>query len=123
MDEWREAQGCARAATYRIAVGPQRYPKVLTLLTLRACDKPFDDRIAKIAGFTLHGSMAVRADQRPKLERPYRYISWTAIAEQGLSLTRNGNVRYQLKMPYRDGTMHFIFDPFDFIARLAALAS
>ena len=38
-----------------------------------------------------------------------------------LSLTPNGNVRYQLKTPYRDGTTHVIFEPLDFIARLAAL--
>jgi hypothetical protein len=36
-------------------------------------------------------------------------------------LTPNGNVRYQLKTPYRDGTTHVIFEPLDFIARLAAL--
>ena len=36
-------------------------------------------------------------------------------------MTANGNVRYQLKTPYRDGTTHVIFEPLDFIARLAAL--
>ena len=36
-------------------------------------------------------------------------------------LTPNGNMRYQLKTSYRDGTTHIIFDPLDFIARLAAL--
>jgi hypothetical protein len=30
-------------------------------------------------------------------------------------------VRYQLKTPYRDGTTHVLFEPLDFIARLAAL--
>ena len=30
-------------------------------------------------------------------------------------------MRYQLKTPYRDGTTHVIFEPLDFIARLAAL--
>jgi hypothetical protein len=29
--------------------------------------------------------------------------------------------RYQLKTPYSDGTTHVIFEPLDFIARLAAL--
>jgi hypothetical protein len=43
------------------------------------------------------------------------------IAEQRMLLTPNGNVRYQPKTPYRDGTTHVIFEPFDFIARLAAL--
>ncbi|MFT6909048.1 MAG: hypothetical protein ACJAS1_005755 [Oleiphilaceae bacterium] len=30
-------------------------------------------------------------------------------------------MRYQLKTPYRDGTTHVIFEPLDFLARLAAL--
>jgi len=33
----------------------------------------------------------------------------------------HGNVRYELKTPYRDGTTHVVFEPLDFIARLAAL--
>ena len=43
------------------------------------------------------------------------------MSEKRLSLTANGQVRYQLKTPYRDGTTHVIFEPLDFIARLAAL--
>ena len=31
------------------------------------------------------------------------------------------NVRYELKTACRNGTMHVIFEPLDFIARLAAL--
>jgi hypothetical protein len=36
-------------------------------------------------------------------------------------LTASGNIRYQLKTPYSDGTTHVIFEPLDFIAKLAAL--
>ena len=43
------------------------------------------------------------------------------MSEKRLSLTQNGQVRYELKTPYRDGTTHVIFDPLDFIARLVAL--
>ena len=69
----------------------------------------------------MHAGVAARADQRQKLERLCRYISRPAVSEKRLSLTSNGNVRYQLKTPYRDGTTHVIFEPLDFIARLAAL--
>jgi len=31
-------------------------------------------------------------------------------------------VRYELKTPYRDGTTHVIFEPVDFIAKLAGQA-
>ena len=106
--------------TYRIAVGPQVGRKVFTLQTLPACDEPFDDRVGKVAGFSLHAGVAARADERKKLERLCRYISRPAVSEQRLSLTPNGNIRYQPKTPYRDGTTHVIFEPLDFIARLAA---
>jgi hypothetical protein len=43
------------------------------------------------------------------------------LAEGRLSLTPQGRVRYTLKTPYRDGTTHVVFEPLDFIARLAAL--
>ena len=36
-------------------------------------------------------------------------------------MTRNGQVRYELKTPYANGTTHVIFEPLDFISRLAAL--
>ena len=48
-------------------------------------------------------------------------LSRPAIAEERLSRTPNGHIRYQLKTPYRDGTTHVIFELLDFIARLAAL--
>jgi len=107
--------------TYRIAVGPQAGRKVFTLQTLPASDEPFDDGVGKVAGFSLHAGVAARADERKKLERLCRYISRPAVSVKRLSLTRGGNVRYQLKTPYRDGTTHVIFEPLDFIARLAAL--
>ena len=37
------------------------------------------------------------------------------------SASIKAKVRYQLKTPYRDGTTHVVFEPLDFIARLAAL--
>ena len=107
--------------TYRIAVGPQAGRKVFTLQSLPASDELFDDGAGKVAGFSLHAGVAARADERKKRERLCGYISRPAVSEQRLSLTPNGNVRYQLKTPYRDGTTHVIFEPLDFIARLAAL--
>ncbi len=65
--------------------------------------------------------MAAAAHQRDKVERLCRYIARPAIATGRLSLTAQGLVRYTLKSPYRDGTTHVVFEPLDFIARLAAL--
>ncbi len=109
--------------TYRIAVGPQAGRKVFTLQTLPGCDPEdqFGEPVGKVAGFSLHAGVSAKADERKKLERLCRYISRPAVSEKRLSLTPNGNIRYQLKTPYRDGTTHVIFEPLDFIARLAAL--
>jgi len=36
-------------------------------------------------------------------------------------LTAQGQVRYRLKMPYRDGTTDIVLEPLHFLARLAVL--
>jgi hypothetical protein len=109
--------------TYRIAVGPQAGRKVFTLQTLPDSGEAFHDPVGQVSGFSLHAGVAAKARQCQKLERLCRYISRPAVSEKRLSLTPNGNIRYQLKTPYRDGTTHVIFEPLDFIARLAALVS
>ncbi|MCZ7355252.1 transposase, partial [Escherichia coli] len=67
------------------------------------------------------GRFSICSRQAAVVQRLCRYISRPAVSEKRLSLTRGGNVRYQLKTPYQDGTTHVIFEPLDFIARLAAL--
>lgn len=109
------------SVTYRIATGPRQGRKVLTLQTLPAIDEPFTTRVCNVAGFSLHAGVAAKANERDKLERLCRYITRPAVSEKRLSLTEHGQVRYTLKNPWRDGTTHVIFEPLDFIARLAAL--
>ena len=117
MDQLR-----GHSITYRIAVGPQQGRKVFTLQTLPD-ERDADDApaVGHVAGFSLHAGVAAKANQRDKLERLCRYVTRPAIAERRLSLTKQGKVRYELKTPYRDGTTHVIFEPVDFIAKLAAL--
>ena len=74
-----------------------------------------------MAGFSLHAGVMAEAHQRDKLERLCRYIARPAISEKRLSVLEGGRIRYELKTPYRDGTTHVIFEPLDFLARLAAL--
>ncbi len=50
-----------------------------------------------------------------------RYVTRQAVSTERLSLTAQGNARYRLKTPYRDGTTDVVFEPLDFIARLTAL--
>jgi len=104
-------------------MGPQRGRKVFTLQTIppKPDLPPGTDRVAKLAGFSLHAGVAAKAHQRKKIERLCRYIARPAVSEKRLSLTSTGKIRYELKTPYRNGTTHVIFEPMDFIARLLAL--
>ncbi len=79
---------------------------MFTLQTLSTCDEAFDDGVGKVAGLSLHAGVAAKAHERKKLERLCRYISRPTVSEKWLSLTPNGNIRYQLKTPYKDGTPH-----------------
>jgi len=109
--------------TYRIALGPHQGRKVFTLQSLPPVEEPKtgSSRVANVAGFSLHAGVMAEAYQRDKLERLCRYIARPAVSEKRLSLLGDGRIRYELKTPYRDGTSHVIFEPLDFLARLASL--
>ena len=122
-DDDPSSQLLGSSITYRIALGPQQGRKVFTLQTLPdlESDNPFSSSVGEVAGFSLHAGVATKANERAKLERLCRYITRSALSTKRLSLTRNGQVRYELKTPWRNGTTHVIFEPLDFIARLVAL--
>jgi hypothetical protein len=50
-----------------------------------------------------------------------RYVSRPPIANERLSRLADGRVLYRLKRRWRDGTTHVLFEPVDFLGRLAAL--
>jgi len=89
-------------------------------------------RVGKVAGFSLHAGVAARANEREevragtareaalgyKLERLCRYIARPEVSTKRLSMTRNGQVRYELKTPYTNGTTHIIFEPLDIMYRM-----
>ena len=104
----------------RICVGPQKGRKVFTLQTLPAMQDDIDRGalLGNVAGFSLHAGVAAKADERDKLERLCRYIARPPVSTKRLSLTVEGNIRYELKTHYRDGTTHIIFEPLDFMFRL-----
>jgi hypothetical protein len=123
--EARDALDALGAASiqYHIAVGPHAGRQVLTLKLAPAAatssvSKPFT--VAR-DGFSLNAAVACAAHQRERVERLCRYITRPALALEWLSTNGAGQVVYQLKTPYRDGTSQFVFEPIEFLARLAAL--
>jgi len=122
-DEDPSIQLFGNSITYRIAVGPQQGRKVFTLQTLPdiGSDNLGTSTVGEVSGFSLHSGVAVKANERAKLERLCRYITRPPVSTKRLSMTRNGRVRYKLKTPWRNGTTHIIFEPLDFISRLVSL--
>ena len=122
-DVINELQGSS--ITYRIAVGSQRGKKVFTLKTLPAREEEVDatngQTLAKGGGFSLHAGVSAKSHQRDKVERLCRYIARSAVSTHRLERLPDGTLSYELKTPYKNGTTHVVFEPLDFIARLAAL--
>jgi len=70
-----------------------------------------------------HGSSRfrwVKAPTSAELAQLTRIIAHR-VATQRLSMTRYGQVRYELKTPCDNGTTHVVFEPLDFISRLVSL--
>ena len=109
--------------SYRLAFGPNAGRKALTLQTIPATTTTptAGELVSNQASFSLHAGTACKPTQKKKLERLCRYITRSAISEKRLSLASNGNVVYQLKTPYDDGTTHVVLSPMEFMGRLAAL--
>ena len=76
---------------------------------------------AHIAGFDLHAGVAVPAGGRARLEHLCRYVLRPPIAQDSLAIAPDGRVRLALRRPWRDGPRALLFDPLDFLGRLAAL--
>jgi hypothetical protein len=58
---------------------------------------------------------------RMRLERLCRYVGRPPVALDRLSTLADGRLKYRLKRRWRDGTTHVIFEPLEFIEKLAAL--
>jgi hypothetical protein len=72
-------------------------------------------------GFSMHAAVLVPADDRTRLEHLARYLLRPPIASERLSLDERGRIQLRLRKAFRDGTTHLIFNPLEFIARLASL--
>jgi len=72
-------------------------------------------------GFNVHAKVVVDGRDRPRLERLCRYLARPPIAKDRLERTSDGRLRYELKKPWRDGTVAVFLEPLDLMARLCAM--
>ncbi len=79
-------------------------------------------RHAYVDGFDLHANVWVGAHDRARREQLCRYLLGPPLADDRLRLLGDGRVRVQLKRAWSDGTTHLLFEPVEFLEKLAALA-
>ena len=65
--------------------------------------------------------MWVGANDRARLEQLCRYVLRPPLAEHRLRRLADGRVRLELKRPWSDGTTYLLFEPVEFLEKLAAL--
>ena len=78
-------------------------------------------RQAHLEGFDLHANVWVSANDRAGVERLCRYVLRPPFAQERLRLRSDGRVALELKTAWRDGTRELVFEPLEFLERLAAM--
>ena len=124
-DAWAEEApvlaGLAAASVQgTVALGRHRGARVGRLGDPAESPTP-DGCHARANGLDLHAGLVVPAGHRERLERVCRYALRPPVARERLSVTGDGQVRLQLRQPWADGTTHLLFDPIEFLGRLAVL--
>jgi putative transposase len=107
----------------RVALGPRPGARVRRLgdepnlghVTSRGA------RQAQLDGFDLRANVWVAPNDRARLEHLCRYLLRPPLAQDRVRLRADGRVLVQLKIIWHDGTCHFLFDPIEFLEKLAAL--
>jgi hypothetical protein len=81
-----------------------------------------DDRplCSVLDGFTLHADRFIAQNDRAGLRRAIRYGLRPPISQKRLGLTPDGKVSLQLRKPLVGGRTHLVFEPLQFLRRLAA---
>ncbi len=113
----------AATSTWRIAGGPRAGRKVLTLVGRgeRSLVRRTHELCVNAHGFSLHAGVHCGANDRQGIEQLVRYITRPAVANERLSINREGNVVLKLKTPWRNSATHIVLTPLQFMQRLVAL--
>jgi hypothetical protein len=71
--------------------------------------------------FDLHADVRVPPNDRARLEHLCRYLLRPPLAQDRLHLRADGRMAVTLKRACRDGTTRLVFEPLEFLVKLAAL--
>lgn len=76
---------------------------------------------ANLNGFSLHAAVSIPRHRRDQLERLISYMARPSISTDRMSLTENGDIKYQLKKAWRNGVTHVLLSPLELIEKLCSL--
>ena len=107
-----------------MALGPRAGARVRQLGEARdtAAVPSRGPRQAHLEGFDLHANVRVPANDRAGVERLCRYVLRPPFAQERLRLRGDSRVALELKRAWHDGTRELVFEPLEFLERLAATA-
>jgi hypothetical protein len=103
-----------------VALGPRAGQPVRRLRSAAAATAA-GPRCARLEGFSLHADVAVPAHRRDQLERVCRYLLRPPLALERLTESSGGQLLYQFRRPWSDGSTALLLDPLELLERLAAL--
>ena len=78
-------------------------------------------RQARIEGFDLHANVWVPPNNRPRLEQICRYLLRPPLAQDRVRLRADSRILVDLETVWRDGTAQLLFEPIEFMEKLAAI--
>jgi len=113
----------AAAVQGRIAMGSDAGQRIARLGNAALAVDVVDtgsSRCVTLGGFSLHAGVAIGASDRAGLERVCRYMGRPPVACDRLERLADGRIQYRLRHRWRDGTSALVFEPREFLARLAA---
>ncbi|MBV1907428.1 MAG: transposase [Pseudomonadales bacterium] len=110
----------AASVRYRIAIGPNSGKKTWTLRSESLNRTTTQPKLFTVSrdGFSLNAAVSCQPHQRDRLERLCHYITRPPLALDRLTTQETGQVVYELKRPFSNGTTHFVFETLSFLAKL-----
>jgi hypothetical protein len=114
------AQTVAASLQGRVALGPRAGQPVRRLRSAAAATFA-GPRCGRLEGFSLHADVAVPARRRDRLEHLVRYLLRPPLALERLTESSGGQLLYQFRRPWSDGSTALLLDPAELLERLAAL--
>lgn len=127
--EPEHSRAMSASVMHRIAFGPRQGQQVRTVRHLIHRAFGYDEdlaqtlksRCATVNGFSLHADVRVKKGRRQDLERLLRYMARGPFSHKRLSQNQNGDLRYELKTPWHNGTVAITLSPKELLEKLAAL--